>query len=334
MKVLSVLALVATANAQYFSDGWKPGQTVTAENAAPSVGGAVPPRQDAQPAEPFSFSNLFDLTKVLGSGPVKGLFEKAGINITERLEAAAVMPWDMRVPLITDENYSDMVVNEELTPEEEEKRVWAIIVSATSSRNEGLSKFIDTAFDDAYNDTLIAGDLPHVRFARIDYLNVTYVTTKWNLWSAPSIVILKDRGQTLRFYRPNQLRMVNGAFRQFLERDGWTVTPPWKSAFAPGGSREFVLEFFAIWMTKLYLVVVRIPRWIMILISGSIASFAINIFHSFGSKKAPPPPKVAGGARPAGAAAAGAPVAAAPAPAAVAPASPSKAKQRKGKGKK
>ncbi|KAJ7784093.1 hypothetical protein B0H16DRAFT_1657887 [Mycena metata] len=331
MKVLSALALVATANAQYFSDGWKPGQAVTAESAAPS--GGVPPRQNAQPAEPFSFSNLFDLNKVLGSGPVKGLFEKAGINITERLEAAAVSPWDTRIPLITDENYSDMVVNEVLTPEEEEKRVWAIVVSATSSRNEGISKFIDNAFDVAYNDTLIAGDLQHVRFARIDYLNVTYVTTKWNLWTAPSIVILKDRGQTLRFYRPNQLRMANGAFRQFLEMDGWTVTPPWKSAFALGGSREFVLEFFAIWMTKLYLIVVQVPRWILILISGSVASFAINIFHGFG---APPPPKVAGGARPAGGttAAAAAPVVAAPAPAAAAPASPSKAKQRKGKGKK
>ncbi|KAJ7167746.1 hypothetical protein C8R46DRAFT_1350699 [Mycena filopes] len=333
MKVLSVLALAATANAQYFSDGWVPGQAVTAENAAPSAAGGAPPlRQNVQPAEPFSLSSLLDISKILSSGPVKGLFEKAGINITERLQAAALMPWDTRVPLITDENYSELVVNEQLTEEEEEKRVWAIVVSATSSRNEGLSKFIDSAFDSAYNETVIAGDLQHVRWGRIDYLNVTYVTTKWNLWSAPSIVILKDRGQTLRFYRPNQLRMGGGAFREFLVRDGWTVTPPWTSAFAPGGSREFVLEYFAIWMTKIYLVVVRIPRWIMILISGSVASFAINIFHSFGSftsKKAKakaPAPKPAAGARPA--------AAVAPAPAAAAPASPSKAKQRKGKGKK
>lgn len=55
--------------------------------------------------------------------------------------------------------------------------------------------------------------------------------------SAPAIVILKDRGQTLRFYRPNQLRMSNGALREFIKREGWVVTPPWTGAFAPGGSR-------------------------------------------------------------------------------------------------
>ncbi|KAJ7368912.1 hypothetical protein DFH08DRAFT_763005 [Mycena albidolilacea] len=335
MKFLGVLALAAAANAQYFSQGWVPGQAVTAESSAPSAAGGAPPRQNAkaEPAEAFSLSSLFDMNKVLSSGPVKGLFEKAGINITERLEAQAVSPWDDRVPLITDSNYFDMVVNETLTEEEEEKRVWVIVVSATTSRQEGISKFIDNAFDDAFNETVIAGDLPHVRFARIDYLNVTYVTTKWSLWTAPSIVILKDRGQTLRFYRPSQLRVANGALREFVKREAFLLTPPWSGAFAPGGSREFVLEYFAVWMTKLYLAVVRVPRWLMLLISGSVASFAINLFHGFGAKKAPAAkpqrPVTAGGA---GAGAAPAPVAAAVA--APAPASPSKAKQRKGKGKK
>jgi hypothetical protein len=128
MKFSGVLALAAVANAQYFSGGWVPGQAVTAENAAPSAGGGVPSGHKAQPAEPFSFSSLFDMNKILSSGPVKGLFDKAGINITERLEAAAVSPWDDRIPLITDENYHDMVVNEAMTPEEERDRVWVIVV--------------------------------------------------------------------------------------------------------------------------------------------------------------------------------------------------------------
>ncbi|KAJ6560308.1 hypothetical protein B0H19DRAFT_945759 [Mycena capillaripes] len=334
MKLFGVLALAATAvNAQYFSAGWTPGQAVTAEPSTPSFAGSgAPPRQKAEPQESFSLSSLLDMNKILSSGPIKGLFEKAGINITERLEAAAVMPWDERVPLITDNNYFDMVVNEPMSEEEEEKRVWCIVVSSTSSRQEGISKFIDNAFDDAYNETLIAGDLPHVRFARIDYLNVTYVTTKWSLWTAPTIVILKDRGQTLRFYRAGQLRVAHGALREFLMREGWVATPPWSGAFAPGGSREFVLEYFAIWMTKMYLVVVRVPRWILLLISGSIASFAINLFHGFGRKA--PPPKAAARPPTDATAAAPAPAPAAPAPAAAAPASPSKAKQRKGKGKK
>ncbi|KAJ7696098.1 hypothetical protein B0H17DRAFT_1329430 [Mycena rosella] len=330
MKFFGVLAFAAAANAQYFSGGWVPGQAVTAEPAAPSRAGA-PSGQRAQAAEAFSFSSLLDVNKILTYGPIKGLFEKAGINITERLEAAAVSPWDDRIPLITDDNYHDMVVNEAMTEEEERDRVWVIVVSASSSRQEGISKFVDGVFDGAYNDTLIANDLPNVRFARIDYLNVTYVTTRWSLWVAPAIVILKDRGQTLRFYRPNQLRIANGALREFLKHDGWAVTPPWTGAFAPGGSREFLLEWFSVWMAKIYLVTIKVPRWLMLLVSGSIASFAINLFHGWGGKKAAPPPKTA--ARPPVAAAA---PAAAPPPAAVAtaPVSPSKAKQRKGKGKK
>ncbi|KAJ7098657.1 hypothetical protein B0H15DRAFT_878463 [Mycena belliarum] len=333
MKFLCVLALAAAVNAQYFSGGWVPGQAVTAEPSTPTGAGA-PRRKPQQQQDAFSLSSLLDVNKILTSGPVKGLFEKAGINITEKLEAAAVSPWDDRIPLITDDNYHDVVVNEAMSEEEEKDRVWVIVVSASSSRQEGISKFVDSVFDDAYNETLIANDLPHARFARIDYLNVTYITTKWSLWVAPAIVILKDRGQTLRFYRPNQLRIANGALREFIKQEGWEVTPPWTGAFAPGGSREFVLEWFAVWMTKLYLITIRVPRWIMLLVSGSIASFAINLFHSWGAKKAVAPPStkrspVAGVAAPT-------PVAAAPVLTNVpaAPASPSKAKQRKGKGKK
>jgi len=320
------------ANAQYFSEGWVPGQAVTAEPSAPSAG--APPSGQKPQSEPFSFSSFLDINNILTSGPVKGLFEKAGINITERLEAAAVSLWDDRVPLITDENYFDMVVNETMTEEEEAKRVWVIVVSAQTSRQEAISKYVDKAFDDAFNETIIAGDLPFVRFARIDYLNVTYVTTKWSLWTAPSIVILTDRGQTLRFYRTNQLRIGNGALREFVRREAYLSTPPWSSAFAPGGSREFILEFFAVWMAEIYRVTVRVPRWVMILVSGSVASFAINLLHGFG-KKAPPPKKTVPRAPVASGAAA--PVsagAAVPATAPAVPPSPSKAKQRKGKGKK
>ncbi|KAJ7639546.1 hypothetical protein FB45DRAFT_703754, partial [Roridomyces roridus] len=296
MKFSSVLVLAAAANAQYFSDGWKPGQAVTAEPAAPTIAGGRPGAPSSQPAQTPSLSSFFDINNLLNSGPVKGAFAQFGINITEKLEAAAATPWDDRIPMITDENYRRMVLEEELTPEEEEQRVWVIAVSTTSNRQEGISKFVDAIFDETYNATVVAGDLPHVRFARIDYLNVTYVTTRWNLWNAPAIVIAKDRGQTLRFYHPNQLRMGGGALREFIKLEGWEVTPPWSGAFAPGGQREFVLEFVAVWLTKLYLITIRIPRWLMILLSGSAASFLINFFHGFGSSskpKAAAPPRTA-----------------------------------------
>ncbi len=46
----------------------------------------------------------------------------------------------------------------------------------------GISKVVDKQFDEAYNITLVEGDLPDVRWGRIDYVNVTYITTKWNVW--------------------------------------------------------------------------------------------------------------------------------------------------------
>lgn len=37
-------------------------------------------------------------------------------------------------------------------------------------------------FDQAYNLTQLEGDLPEVRWGRIDYINVTSITTKWGVW--------------------------------------------------------------------------------------------------------------------------------------------------------
>jgi hypothetical protein len=54
--------------------------------------------------------------------------------------------------------------------------------TAGMTKEGGLSKFFDDIFDEAYNETVIANDLPDVRWGRIDYLNVTYLTTKWIVW--------------------------------------------------------------------------------------------------------------------------------------------------------
>ena len=109
--------------------------------------------------------------------------------------------------------------------------------TVSSAQREGISRFVDEQFDIAYNLTQEAKDLQHVRWGRIDYMNVTAITTKWNVWRAPFLVVAKDRGQTLRFYRPQQLRMQGEVLREFLKQDAWKQTPPWRSAFGPGGSR-------------------------------------------------------------------------------------------------
>lgn len=129
--------------------------------------------------------------------------------------------------------------------------------SVTAAKQDGISKFLDQVFDSAYNETIHADDLPNVRWGRIDYLNVTHITTKWNLWQyvlthsspngglttcfffyrPPYLVILSDRGQSLRFYPAHQLRLRDGALRDFLLEEGWKTTPVWQSRYAPGGDR-------------------------------------------------------------------------------------------------
>lgn len=55
--------------------------------------------------------------------------------------------------------------------------------TTTASGQEGVSKFVDSVFDSAYDISVKTGDLPNIRWGRIDYLNVTVLTTKWAVWS-------------------------------------------------------------------------------------------------------------------------------------------------------
>lgn len=62
--------------------------------------------------------------------------------------------------------------------------------TSTAGQPEGVSKFVDQSFDATYNYTLEKGDLEHVRFGRIDYLDVTAITTKWAVWSCVSACLV------------------------------------------------------------------------------------------------------------------------------------------------
>ncbi|KAK2465937.1 hypothetical protein APHAL10511_001578 [Amanita phalloides] len=207
------------------------------------------------------------------------LLAKIRLDITKALEQPKY--WDERIPLITDNNYQDIIVNESLTDEEQHARTWAIIITATANDSlDSLSKMMDRMFDAAYNETVVAGDIPHVRWGRIDYLNVTYLTTKWNIWSAPYLLILRNRGQELRFYRGQHLRLRESDLRDFLRAGDWKHTPPWSSSLSPGGDREFIMHFFAMAMTKAYNLTVKIPRWLFVLLSGAAGSALLSLMHA------------------------------------------------------
>jgi hypothetical protein len=158
-----------------------------------------------------------------------------------------------------------------------------------------MSKVADTRFDAVYNASVAAGDLPHVRFGRIDYMNVTYLTTKWNVWrcgppwtwsvslltphSAPYYVLATDRARTLRFFRAGQMNVDASVLHAFLREQAYLGTPPWRSAFAPGGEREWALERFARASEWVYDRVVLVPRWLFMLVTGTLGTALIQLFH-------------------------------------------------------
>ena len=128
MKLVSLLLgpvlLTASTSAQYFSEGWKPGQPAqgTQEAAAPAyTAGAVPPS-----AQQGGSTGSFDLSKLFTSGPVGSLLAKAGLNFSAVNGTEEI--WDTRIPLITDDNFDELIVNESLNSEEEAKRTWFLIM--------------------------------------------------------------------------------------------------------------------------------------------------------------------------------------------------------------
>jgi hypothetical protein len=125
---LAALAFVAPSCAQYFSAGWTPGQAVPTDTPEPTSSPLGAETTSLPP--PLQGQSRFDLSHILSTGPVSRFFNRFGVNITERLEAARGFPeiWDSRIPLVTDDNFNELIVNEELTDEEEKNRMWLLIM--------------------------------------------------------------------------------------------------------------------------------------------------------------------------------------------------------------
>ena len=123
LALVSSLFLVSgLATAQYFSAGWTPGQP------APTL----PTHAQSQPPQPTetagkrgpTLPKLSFLDNLVTGGPLSALSSAIGLNLT----GTPPVEWDERIPLITDSNYADLIVNEQMTPGEEEERVWFLIM--------------------------------------------------------------------------------------------------------------------------------------------------------------------------------------------------------------
>lgn len=131
VNFLGLTAFVASASAQYFSDGWAPGQPATTTIPTASSSSKPSPSPTSAP----TIGSLFDLSNILSSDPFASLFARVGVNITDKLGAARAKAkfWDDRIPLITDDNYGSLIVNETMTEDEENERVWFIVMQVFDS---------------------------------------------------------------------------------------------------------------------------------------------------------------------------------------------------------
>lgn len=135
--LLVSLLLVGSTSAQYISEGWQPGQAASkTQSGHDAYDPSATSQSDAATGEKAtSVASIFDLSSYLEAGPLKALFSRAGVNITEKLEAARELAkiWDERIPLIDDSNYEDMVVEEQFeTLEEEKDRLWFIAMCVSA----------------------------------------------------------------------------------------------------------------------------------------------------------------------------------------------------------
>lgn len=118
--LLLPLSFTAFSSAQYNSEGGQPGQQQRFDLSDASHPHAQSPAQTFHRSaeEPSQTAPA-----------VVSLFEKMGVDFTEAVpEPEVESAWDPRIPLITDENFDEVITHEELTPEEETERVWFLIM--------------------------------------------------------------------------------------------------------------------------------------------------------------------------------------------------------------
>jgi hypothetical protein len=78
----------------------------------------------------------------------------------------------------------------------------------------------------------------HLAVRAIHLLQSMFIARIHSTHRGPYIVVLTDRGRTLRFYQASQLRIKVELIREFLKEESWKETPPWSSVYSPGGKRS------------------------------------------------------------------------------------------------
>lgn len=67
---------------------------------------------------------------------------------------------------------------------------------------------------------------------------------------------------------------------KFLKNSEWTDVPVWTGVFSPEGKYSNIVKSYAHFAEKSYTAINKVPKWLFLVASGSIASFLISLMHS------------------------------------------------------
>ncbi|KAH8079671.1 hypothetical protein HD553DRAFT_129537 [Filobasidium floriforme] len=180
---------------------------------------------------------------------------------------------------LTDRNYDSLVKHEQL-PEGGKERVWFSIIHAPPS------DVTSTAYLDAMtNAARIARSnktdpLDHIKWGRIDFLTETELAARWLVFKPPVFVIATDRGKDLRFLTPRMVGPNGTTLETIMREEHWKNAPIWNSAYAPGGSRAFIVDWYVRLVQLWSKFTTTVPSWALLFIMPMATQQIMSWMHS------------------------------------------------------
>lgn len=314
LALLVALALPGTEakKSKYFSQGWQPGQPthkfarpVPTGNYGRDASGAwklgelnIPVVQEEKVEQAVvprqkKPSVVIALTNTLS--------RLSGFNFTEAYERnKKEETFDRSTDVadgfvrLTDENFEEIVAYEQFPDEYGvtlADRVWFIVIHgpprdvASKYFVEGVTNATILAHEDTSNS------LRNVKWARMDYMAETELTARWLVVKPPVLVVATNRGQDLRFITSGMIAPNGTVIERYMREERWKNLPIWKSQWGPGGSREWVIDFY-VYLSKFWAkATARVPGWLLVIITTMATQQILSFLHR-NDKPAVKPPVV------------------------------------------
>ncbi|WVR03280.1 hypothetical protein IAU60_000271 [Kwoniella sp. DSM 27419] len=231
---------------------------VASANAVQDAQAESSPAATPIPADEGWFGFISRLTKVAINGPDYTVqYAKDKEDGVERL---------------TDDNYVS-----EVEQSGDDAQVWVVLVHGRPE--DAASQAFLHAHKEAAQQAKSDPTLQRVKWARLDFITHWQISTRWLLTKPPYLVFISHQGRDLRFLRPIDIRPEGDALFAAIKQGSWADVPIYKSRWAPGGDRAFLLEAYISASSWFSAKTARIPSWVFMLVGGMIVQQTMRWLH-------------------------------------------------------